>query len=1528
MQLSGTLVQDHKRDTLLYAGKLSVRVTDWFFVKDRIVLKYLSLEDAVINLHRADSVWNYTFLSDYFSSSSPSSKKKNSIDLDLKTVELRNIRLLKKDGWRGEDMFFSVRSLSIDARQLSIPEKNININNLELSDPLFTIYNYKGTRPPRPPALADKPDHIHPPDSLEWNPGGWKAVVKNCTISNGLFKNSIQISRPVYQYFDGAYMVFSGINSQFRNVRVVKDTMSAQVMLSTRERCGFELKSLTAGFTLNPHVMEFAGLDIKTNKSHLSNYFAIKYRDFGDLSDFIDKVTMEGNFKDSEVDSDDLAFFAPEVKTWKKKISLNGQVKGTVADLDAANVAVKAGKNTVFKGDIKIVGLPDINAAFIDVKSSDFSTTYADAVSFVPQLKRIKDPNLRQIQYLQFRGYFTGMLNDFITSGILKTNLGTITADMNLKMPSKGLSSYFGTLGASGFNLGKLLDNRQLGLVNFSGKINGKGFSLKDLQAKLDGRIKSIGFNDYTYTNIDVNGDFLKKLFNGKVSISDSNLVASLDGLIDLRKQRPRFDLDASITKSNLKKLRLYPEDIDISGKMQFNFAGSDIDDFEGAAKVFDAAIYKDGQRISFDSLTLTSDMLPEGKHIQVHSNEFEVDLAGAFSIKELPGAFQSFLNRYFPSYINPSPTKLLSDNFRFNITTRKISDYVGIFVKDITGFNSSVISGSINTNENLFNLTTSIPKFSYRNVDFYNAMLTGRGNMDSLNLVADIEDTFVNDSLHFPGTKINIRSSQDLSKVDITTSASQTLNTADISGQVRTLKDGVNILFNPSVFEINGKKWTIDKNGELLLSKKLITTSGLKIYNNDQEVLISSTPSSIGNSNDLQVDLKNINIGDFAPFFSKDNRLEGLLNGTVDVYDPFENLHVEVKGEARQFRLDDDSIGKLQLSAMYTKNSGALQTKVISDNPIYNFDLDGLFNLLDSTRQAMDMKVNLHNTDIHLLEKYMTGIFSRLSGEATGTLQVVGGFSNLKYLGNIELKNGGMMVDYTKCYYRIPSATIKFGDGVIDFGTFTLRDTLNNSGELQNGKLYHQNFKALVFDFHMHSNQLLILNTTASDNSQFYGTMIGKVNMSFTGPLEEMKMDINGEPTATSNIYLPIGSSRETGTAGYIVWKVYGREMQAQDLAAQSNLTVSLDITANKYANIFVILDELTGDIIAATGTGNIKLQIGTREAMTMNGRFNIDKGNYTFTFQSLKRNFRLRSDAGSYIAWNGDPYNAIIDIEAEYEADNVRFSDLISGSNYEIVSDEDVKKYRGKVLVVADITESLSTPKIAFRIELPQNSQIRSNFTVARILSQIQNDENELNKQVSFLILFNTFGPYAGSGAKSSGTSDIANKALEGIVVNSISGFLSNILTNEFSNVLQDIFKDKSLKVNINATVYNGSNLINNYNPNQIALPDRTNFNLSIGKSFFNERLSFIVGGALDFGLNTTQQNQSAAFPFLPDVTAEWRLTPDGKFRLTFFYRENYTYLGAGGKQNRSGSSISFRKEFDRVDELFRNKRKKRTQ
>ena len=56
MLLKGAIVKDRNQDTLLYAGTATVRITDWFFLKDAAVLEYIGLENTSIFLHRKDSV--------------------------------------------------------------------------------------------------------------------------------------------------------------------------------------------------------------------------------------------------------------------------------------------------------------------------------------------------------------------------------------------------------------------------------------------------------------------------------------------------------------------------------------------------------------------------------------------------------------------------------------------------------------------------------------------------------------------------------------------------------------------------------------------------------------------------------------------------------------------------------------------------------------------------------------------------------------------------------------------------------------------------------------------------------------------------------------------------------------------------------------------------------------------------------------------------------------------------------------------------------------------------------------------------------------------------------------------------------------------------------------------------------------------------------------------------------------------------------------------------------------------------------
>ena len=100
MNLEGVMIEDQHKDTLLSAGKMQVQITDWFFFKDKIVLHYIELGDAVIYLNRTDSVWNYQYLVDYFSGGSSSGGGKG-VELDFKKVKFNNVTFLKKDEWRG-----------------------------------------------------------------------------------------------------------------------------------------------------------------------------------------------------------------------------------------------------------------------------------------------------------------------------------------------------------------------------------------------------------------------------------------------------------------------------------------------------------------------------------------------------------------------------------------------------------------------------------------------------------------------------------------------------------------------------------------------------------------------------------------------------------------------------------------------------------------------------------------------------------------------------------------------------------------------------------------------------------------------------------------------------------------------------------------------------------------------------------------------------------------------------------------------------------------------------------------------------------------------------------------------------------------------------------------------------------------------------------------------------------------------------------------------------------------------------------
>jgi translocation-and-assembly-module (TAM) inner membrane subunit TamB-like protein len=1543
LNLEGFLLEDQHRDTLLSAGNLQVRITDWFFLKDTVELKYVGLENAVANLKRTDSVWNYQFIVDYFTPSSPLSSrpsKKSGITFNLKKLSLKNVVLFQKDEWMGQDMTAAVGDMQMDAKEISVDKKNLEIVSLNLVQPLFSIYNYPAKRNPTQKKDTVQLDPSNAIDSfLKWNPDGWKMNIASLQINNGSFKNGKQGITSEPGYFDPKNIDLTNINGKFQNLRLDKDTFSAKLVLNAKERSGFILKSMKSDVKIDPQGMFFNELDLHTNNSIVRNSFSMTYEDMNDLSDFLHKVKMQADFNDSQISSDDIAYFAPGLRSWKKNISVTGKISGTVSDISGRGLIINAGNNTYLNGDIVLSGLPDINQTFIDFKSNDTRTNYADVVRFVPAAKNVTEPDLASLGNIHFRGSFTGFIHDFVTFGVINTNLGTIKSDLNMKLPQGKEPIYSGNIATSNFQLGKFIHSSDVGLISFSGVVHGHGFSVNALSADVKATIKELEFKGYKYHNIVTNGKLEKQLFNGFFSINDSNLQATLNGLVNINGPQSQFDFVADVEQANLQRLNFTSDKVNFNGKFNLNFTGNNVDNFLGIARITQANLTRNDRRLTFDSLILRSDYVNGIRTLSVNSNEFDGDITGDFHIDDLPNAIQLFLNKYYPSYIKPPSQVISHQNFKFNLVTRQVEDLVQMFDKNLKGFNDSKIEGSLDLAENQLELTAVVPQFRYGNFGFSNTDIHGKGSLSQLSLNGSIQNIAVNDSLSLPNTSFSVVAQNDSSQIKISTASTQAVSKANLNASVITYNDGVKINFDTSSFVLNTKTWTIDKGGELSFRSNTTASGEVVLHESNQQIKLQTVPSDEGNWNDLLIDLANVNIGDISPYFIPKDRLEGLLSGTGKIENPGAKMTATGDFKTEFFRYNGDSIGQLTINKISYDNlkDGNLKFAVTNPDPAHRVNVSANIYLAGDHNDNL-IAVETQEYQLNFLESFLGSLFSDMQGYATGKLDIKGNLNALDYVGKAHLHDAGLKLKFTQVFYKIKDTDIELKDHELDLGNIKLLDTLTNGTATLTGTIYHDSWKNMNFDLDVRidSRPMTLLNTTAADNQSFYGHAVGTGSMILVGPDNDLYMTVDAKSSETdsSHIIIPPTKSRASELAEFLVERTHGHTIRDTLAVASNNkMTFDIGLTADPHTTIEVILDETTGDVVKGRGRGSLNIHSATGEPLTLNGNFDIEDGSYLFTFQSFfKRPFELRKGSDNFIRWNGDPNDAIIHFDAQYTAENVSFAPLASSISG---VEGRAQTTRENVNVIVTMSGKLLQPKFDFKLDFPSSSITISDPVLAQNLTQIENNPIELNKQVTYLIVFNSFSPVGTPGNTSSATAATASggipSAINELAYNTISSLLFNELNKQFSNILAQIFKDDKLKVSLSGSVYN-RNLVTSTGSNDFQI-NTGNVNLTVSRAVFNNRLVITAGSTLDIPF-TNQSTVEQTFRFLPDVTAEWLINDKGTIRATFFYRQNLDFITGNASTSTStitkriGGGLGYRKEVDHIGDLFRGKKKQKKQ
>jgi hypothetical protein len=299
------------------------------------------------------------------------------------------------------------------------------------------------------------------------------------------------------------------------------------------------------------------------------------------------------------------------------------------------------------------------------------------------------------------------------------------------------------------------------------------------------------------------------------------------------------------------------------------------------------------------------------------------------------------------------------------------------------------------------------------------------------------------------------------------------------------------------------------------------------------------------------------------------------------------------------------------------------------------------------------------------------------------------------------------------------------------------------------------------------------------------------------------------------------------------------------------------------------------------------------------MYGDYYIERGDYLFTmYNVINKEFRIKK--GGRINWSGDPYGANIKLDAEYQDLNTSVSSFIA--EYLVNETAEIKSDASKSTDV-DLTMKLEgellQPIINFDIDFPELKAKLKTYTDGK-MRLLRQDQNELNRQVFGLIVAGQFLP-----------SDFSVQGGD-IIYNTLSEFASNQLSLMITELFSEFISDDKALSGIDFDIaYNKYRNVNFGSDGNINSGDELEFSLT--QNFWNDRLSILVGGNVDFNNSLASSGTVGNGTFFGnDVVIEYVLNKDRSLKLKVYERLEPEIAG-GGRRVQVGTGISFRKEYE---------------
>lgn len=1255
--------------------------------------------------------------------------------------------------------------------------------------------------------------------------------------------------------------------------------------LSFQDHRGIFVEDLSSKFSYSTKHIKLENLELVTKESKLKGSVVMNY-EIEDFSHFTDKVEFDIQLEKANLASNDIRCFYNELGK-NQHFKIKGRIKGPLNNLVISDLKLIDSKNSQIVGTINFKNLfPSEGKEFyMNGEFKKLSTNYNDLVTILPNVLGKRLPViLKKLGTINLVGNTQVTTTSVEASFVMATQLGKVNSELNIEnMNLTDKAAYVGNVVLENFDIGALLDRKDVGKVSLNLDVDGKGFSEKYLNTSIKGDVTQIDYNNYNYNNVVLNGNFKSGLYKGQVLVSDPNLSMNFDGLVDLSEKDSRYDFHINVENADLHKLKFMKDSISVfKGDVVVKVSGNSIDNLKGDVFINKTTYQNVKATYLFDDFYINSSFDQDlVRTITVNSRDIvEGEIVGKYQFNQLKNLVTNSLGSLYTNY---KPEKVKKGQFlKFNFTI--YNKIIEIFYPELSIAANTIVKGNINSDNQEFKLNFNSPKIT-----------ASTNTFDNIRIKIDNKNPLYNAYIELDTIKTKFYKIRDFSLINVTMKDTLFFRSEFKGGSkgedyfnlnlYHTInKDNNNVVgINKSEIKLKDYLWFLNEketpNNQIVFDKSFnnFNFDNIILTHKDQEIAFMGDIKGT-TYKDLKLSFKDVDINQITPADPK-FVINGNLNAIVNykqnnaIFQPTASIQID------HLNINKTDLGYLNfdIAGDETFKKFTVNSSLENEN-VESFGANGSFEIVDN-KTILDLQLKLDKFNLGILSSLGGDVLSNIRGFASGNASIAGNLKKPEINGRLYVDGAGITIPYLNVDYSLSNRTIvDLTDDKFLFKNDVLTDTKFGTKGTLNGSISHNNFSDWKLDLAISSKRLLVLDTKDSEDAAYYGIAFINGSATIKGPTDGLFIKVDAKSEKGSSLKIPINDSENISENNFIHFLTAKEKFNIKKGIVDNSrnykgleLEFDLDITPN--AEVEVILDRNSGHGMKGRGNGTLLFKINTLGKFNMWGDFQAYEGTYNFKYGGIiDKKFTVKK--GGYISWEGNPMKARLNLEAIYK----------TSANPALLLENSSFNKKVPVNVVIGLRGDLTSPEPDFNFEFP---------TVSNVLkSEIEYKLNDKDvRQTQALYLLST-----GSFLSAEG---VNNSALTSNAFETATSLLSGLIHSE----------DEKFQVNID-----------------IIGADKTSGKESDGRfvatvsSKINERITINGKVGVPFG----GINETAV---VGDVEILYRVNEDGTVNLRFFNRENdISYIGEGIGYTQ-GIGVSYEVDFDTFKELankiFKNKK-----